>query len=71
MFEIILGIIGTGMLGSLGWLFISVTDAHKKVALLEQDIKEFLPELLDTKLENVNFRLERIEKGMNGHLKGK
>lgn len=73
MFEVILGLAGTAMLGSIGWLFMEVSDAKSKVAVLEQkdsDLKELLSEVLDAKLEGVNFRLERIEKAMNGALRG-
>jgi hypothetical protein len=56
MIEIILGVIGTGLLGVFGWAF----TLNGRVAVLEAD-KVSLRELLDSKLQNITDRLQRIE----------
>ena len=40
-----------------------------RAELKSDDLKEFLREMMDTKFGMVEYRLERIEKSLNGALK--
>ena len=56
MLETLVGVLGTGMLGVITWCF----RINSRVAVLEAG-KSDLKELIGTKFDEVNRRLERIE----------
>lgn len=60
MWEILLGVIGTGLLGVIGWAF----HLNSRVAVLEAEKISFR-ELLEAKLENITIRLDRIERKLD------
>ena len=62
----VLTILGSGaFVGTVAW----VLQLGNRVTKLETK-QEDLPTLLDTKFDEVNRRLDRIERGMNGFLHG-
>lgn len=63
MLEGIVGILGTAFLAVVGWALHLST----RVSVLETQ-SEGLKELLEVKFDEVNRRLGRIERAMNGHL---
>ena len=63
MLEAVVTFLGTAFLGALGWIFHLGT----RVAIIETQY-EGLQELINTRFDEVNRRLERIEHSMNGHL---
>jgi hypothetical protein len=72
--ETIQGIVGTGLTGATGWAIKALHNLSTRVAVLEKGQVDFLP-LLDSKLDRVivycdqlEKRVERIERSMNGHL---
>ena len=67
MLSALVGIIGTALLGVIGWAF----SLQSRVSVLEAD-KVSLRELLDAKLENISgqvvgvtIRLDRIERKLD------
>lgn len=74
MFETIVGVVGTALSVVSGWTLTSIVGLGSRVAVLEQRQTDALP-LLDAKLDRVvtlceqlEKRLERVERSMNGHL---
>ena len=76
MLEAIVGILGVATIGSLGWAYslgnqvAELKTTAIALAKSEEDFRDFLDKLLDAKFTPINQRLERIERGMNGALKG-
>ncbi len=64
MLEAIIGVMGTAFLAVLGWAI--QLSGEVKVIKAEHD---GLKELIESKFDGVNQRLDRIEKAMNGHFK--
>lgn len=62
MLEYLIGFLGTALLGVIGWAF----QLSSRVSVLEQQHVD-LKELINTRFDSVDIRLERIEK--NGHRK--
>lgn len=65
MLQTIVSLLGTALIGVIAWTVqlgnrVSVTETR------QQD----LPALLDAKFDPINVRLARIERSLNGHLKG-
>jgi hypothetical protein len=63
MLEAIIGLLGTALLGTLGWAV--QLSSEVKIVKTEQ---EGLKELIEAKFDEVNRRLDRIERAMNGAL---
>jgi hypothetical protein len=63
MWETILGVAGTAFLGVLGW----AVNLSNRVTIIETQQMD-LRTLIESKFEEVNRRLERIENAMNGKL---
>lgn len=57
MLETLLGILGTVMLAVVGWAF-QLSNRVTKLEAKEESVKSYL----DTKFEEVNRRLDRIER---------
>lgn len=74
MLDIIVGIIGTGVIGALAWIFslgnrVSVVETKQSGSeTLMKTQFESLNTLLNSKFAAMDSRLERIERSMNGHL---
>lgn len=65
MFSIIISIVGcTSFAGVFGWI-LHLGDRVTKVEVRQED----LPTLINSKFDEVNRRLGRIEQGMNGYLR--
>lgn len=64
MLEAITATLGLAVLGVFGWAF----QISNRVTKVETQIED-LPKLINTQFAEVNRRLSRIERGMNGHLK--
>lgn len=62
--EIIIGILSTGLFASIGFAF----QMNAKVNVLESKQEDLLL-LINSKFDEVNRRLDRIEKSFNGYLK--
>lgn len=60
----LLSLLSAGLIGAAGFIF-SISNRVTKVETKQED----LPTLINTKFEEVNRRLGRIERGMNGHLR--
>ena len=69
MFETLLGIISTAVIGSIGWLFVSHTEVKSSVSVLKQRDEDYTT-IMNAQFNSVNQRLDRIERAMNGALKG-
>lgn len=65
MLDTLIGIIGSACLVIIGWAF----KINSQVAVLEQR-DEDIKELLESRFDDVDSRLERIERAMNGALRG-
>jgi hypothetical protein len=65
MLETLIGILGTGFLGMIGW----VIQLGSRVSVAETRHEDLL-ELINTRFDEVSRRLDRIERAMNGALKG-
>lgn len=64
--DIIISILGSGaFIGVFGWVF----QLGSRVSILETQQPD-LKELINTQFEDVNRRLDRIERAMNGQLRG-
>lgn len=63
MLDYITGSLGTLLLAALGWTF----QLNSRVSVLEQQHID-LKELINTRFDNSDSRLDRIERGMNGKL---
>ena len=66
MLEYLTGLLGTALLGVIGWAF----QLNSRVSVLEQQHVD-LKELITEKFDAVTDRLERIEDALNGALKRK
>ncbi len=64
MVEGIIGILGTALIAAFGW----AVQLSGRVSSLETE-NEGLKELIVEKFNGVYQRLDRIERGMNGHLR--
>jgi len=64
MIEAFVGVLGTAFLGTVGWAF----HMNSRVSVIETKY-DGLEDLLNVHFVEVNRRLARIERGMNGHLK--
>jgi len=64
MLEAIVGVLGMAFLGVFGW----TVQLGNRVSVIETQ-QASLKELIETKFEEVNRRLDRIERGMNGYRK--
>ena len=60
MLEVLISIVGMGLLGVIGWAF----TLNSRVSVLEAD-KVSLKELIDSKLDNITTRLDRIERKLD------
>lgn len=60
MLEAVVGILGTAVLGIFGWAF----QLSNRVSVIETEY-EGLQALINSKFDEVNRRLARIEHGMN------
>lgn len=69
MLTVLLGIFGTSVVGSVGWISQKAFLLEKRVTIIETK-QEDLPDLINAKFEDMNRRLDRIERNMNGHYKG-
>lgn len=65
MVEAIVGLLGTACFAVFGW----AAHLSSRVTVIETQ-RDDLTVLINTKFEEVNRRLGRIESAMNGHLKG-
>lgn len=61
----LLSVLGMSILAIFGWGF----NLSNRVTAIEQKQMD-IPDLLDAKFDSVNFRLERIERALNGYMKG-
>ena len=64
MIEAFVGVLGTAFLGSIGWAI----HTNSRISVVETR-HEGLEDLLHSHFAEVNRRLGRIERGMNGHLR--
>lgn len=64
MIETVLGILGTAFIGVIGW----TVQLGSRVSVLESRHVDLMT-LINTQFREVNRRLDRIERAMNGHLK--
>lgn len=64
MLETIVGLLSATGLGVIGWAI----HLGSRVAVLEAN-EQSLKELIETRFDDVERRLERIELSLNGHLK--
>jgi hypothetical protein len=64
MLESLIGILGVAFLGVAGWM----TNLGNRVSVIEAQF-EALKELIETRFDDMDRRLERIEKSMNGRLR--
>jgi len=64
MVEALLGILGTTFLAVIGWTI----QLGTRVSVTESKYEDLLV-LIDSKFEDLDKRLERIERAMNGYLK--
>lgn len=62
--ETILSVVSTVCLATVGWAF----SLNAKVAVLEEK-EQGLRELIESRFDGVDQRLDRIERSMNGSLK--
>ena len=66
MLETIVGILGTAFLLVVGWTI----QLGNRVSITETKQKD-LETLINTRFDAVDDRLDRIERSLNGYLKGK
>lgn len=64
MLETLIGIFSTAFFAAFGWAI----HISNRVAIVETQ-KQDLVTLVESRFDDVDRRLERIERGMNGHLK--
>jgi hypothetical protein len=67
MLEAIIAILGTTFVGSVAWVFHSITGLETRVSVIDSQYKD-LTTLIESRFDDVSRRLDRIERGMNGHL---
>lgn len=63
----IVGVIGTPVVGALGWATKKLIDHDQKIALYGQGFDD-LKELITTRFDSSDQRIGRIERSLNGHL---
>ena len=66
LFQVLVGIFGSATIGIFGWVFQRSFTLGNRVTILEAR-QESLPTLINSKFDEVNRRLARIEDAMNGH----
>ena len=66
MLETIVGILGTAFLLVVGWTI----QLGNRVSVLEKG-EEDLTELLNARFDAIDARLDRIDRSLNGYLKGR
>lgn len=64
MLTTIVGVIGAGLLGVIGWAF----NINSSVEVLKTK-HDGLITLIDTRFEEINRRLDRIERALNGRVR--
>lgn len=69
MFTTIVSIIGTAAFAAIGWIFQKGIAVSTRVSVIETR-QEDLPDLINARFADVSRRLDRIERAMNGALKG-
>lgn len=69
MLELLIGLFGTAIFATFGFVYQKQSTLESRVTRLETQ-HEDLSTLLDAKLDPILQRLERIERAMNGALKG-
>jgi len=69
MLEAIISVVGAAFIGCFGWLFINHSNLSARVAVLDQKDTD-LNTLINSRFDEVDRRLGRIENAMNGALKG-
>jgi hypothetical protein len=69
MFEIGVSLVGGAFLAIMGWTIQRASNLGEKVSVLETK-QGGLHELIEVKFDEVNRRLDKIEKAMNGHFRG-
>lgn len=73
--NVVLGFLSSGLLGALGWILTlspritSIETKHQGLSDLIKDKIDALHKLTEIQFENMDQRLSRIERSMNGHLK--
>lgn len=67
MIEAIVAVVGTISTGVSGWALKTVVNLSSRVAVLERAQDDQLT-LIESKIDNLDKRLERIEKALNGNL---
>jgi hypothetical protein len=65
MLEAIVGVLGTAFIGTLGW----AVQLSSRVSQIETRHEDLLT-LINSRFDEVSRRLDRIERAMNGTLKG-
>lgn len=63
MLETLVGIFGAAFLGAIGW----AVQISSRISTIETKHPSLI-ELIETRFDAVDQRLDRIERGMNGHL---
>ena len=69
MLEAIISVVGMAFVGCFGWLFVNNSMLSSRVAVLDQKDVD-LNILINSRFDEVERRLARIETAMNGALKG-
>lgn len=69
MLTTLFSILGTAFFGALGWAFQKGVALSNRVTAIETK-QEDLPTLINAQFSDVSRRLDRIERAMNGALKG-
>lgn len=64
MLTAIVGVLGAGLLGVIGWAF----NINSSVEVLKTK-HDGLITLIDTRFEEMNRRLDRIERALNGRVR--
>lgn len=69
MLAAILSVLGTAGFAALGWAMQRSVSIGNRVSIIETK-QEDLPVLINMRFAEVSRRLDRIERAMNGHLRG-
>lgn len=64
MFEAFISIFGSGVVGALGWVFVRGVNLGIRVTVLESRHLDIVT-LLNSRFDNVEDRLERIERSID------